>query len=140
MVKIFPKSRICIIDISSCFDLAFKKSIVFAKKHNISLFSADGKRIIISFCIKEIKTIYQNTRVNYPKVLCINKESSMSNADTFITKHFDALMKYIPFPYCGKVNINSPNLEYEAQKSLSKKKPERLFKSFMSKMKIKEAN
>jgi hypothetical protein len=64
-IKIFPKSRICAIDAYLYFENAISHSVKFASKHNISLNSADGKKIIISFFINELTHGIQNTSSSF---------------------------------------------------------------------------
>jgi hypothetical protein len=45
-------------------------------------------------------------------------------------------MSYLPLPYCGKYDLNSPDLESAAENSLSKKNSNKKFQDFLSKTKL----
>ena len=116
--KIFPKSRICAIDVYPYVESAIKQSIKFATKHNISLNSADGKKIIISFFINELAENFYKINSSFPKVVFISTKSANSRFKTFITKHITKLLEKTPFYYCGIHEIDSPELEMAASKCL----------------------
>ncbi len=125
--KIFPKSRICVIDIYPSFEQGLKKAIDFALKHDIQLNSADGKKVILGFCIEHIESAYNNEKSQFPKVLCMGSKAKNQRIENFIQKHFEGIMKKLPYPYCGKVLLTSPDLETAANNSLKQQKTKRGF-------------
>jgi hypothetical protein len=135
MTKTFPKSRICVIDCQAPFQKGLQTAIEFANKHHITLNSNDGRRLILSFCLKNIEETFKTTKSPYPKVLCISK-SSTKKLQPFIDNHFDKLMSYLPVPYCGKHDLNSPDLEMAAEVSLKQEKTQKKFQNFISKTKL----
>jgi len=137
MTKIFPKSRICVIDAYPSFENGLKTAIDFASKNNITLGSADGRRLILGFCLKFIENTYKTTPSQFPKVLCISKAKVTKKVSNFVDNYFDDLLTKMPVPYCGIYDLNSPDLESAAENSLAKQKPQRKFNSFTSKMKFK---
>jgi hypothetical protein len=137
MIKTFPKSRICVIDVYPSFEKGLKFATDFAHKNNIQLNSADGRRIILGFCFKSIESTYKNTQSLFPKVLCISKKAITKKIGTFVDSYFDGMMKQLPIPYCGKFDLNSPDLESAAENSLKQQKPQRKFGEFLSKIKLK---
>jgi hypothetical protein len=139
MVKTFPKSRVCVIDCYPSFEKGLQKAYNFAKKHNVSLNSNDGKKLILSYCLKTIKQDYNSTPSPYPKVLCVSQKAITKKVQNFIDSHFDNMMNYLPLPYCGKFDLNSPDLEMAAQNSLKQQKTQRKFKEFISKINFKQA-
>ena len=139
MIKTFPKSRICVIDIYPSFEQGIKLGIEFASKHNISLMSADGRRIILSFCLKNIETEYKTTQSTFPKVLCMSKKSINKRLSNFIDNYFAGVMDSVPMPYCGKFDLNSPDLEAAAENSLKKKKGFQKYGNILRKLKIKSS-
>jgi hypothetical protein len=137
MTKTFPKSRVCVIDIYPSFETGLKKATEFAKKHRISINSSDGRKIILGFCLKYIEEAYHSTNSQYPKVVCISKKAITKRVENFINNHFDKMMECLPIPYCGKHEINSPDLEFAAQNSLKQEKPKKKREIFASKIKLK---
>jgi hypothetical protein len=136
MTKTFPKSRICVIDCKDPFQQGLQKAIEFANKNNITLNSADGKRLILGFCLKYVEEAYKTTKTQYPKVLCISKKNISTKLHSFVDSYFDKMMSYLPLPYCGKYDLNSPDLESAAENSLSKKNSNKKFQDFLSKTKL----
>lgn len=137
MIKTFPRSRVCVIDVYPSFEAGLKKATEFAKKHNISINSFDGQKIIIGFCLKYVEETYNSTNSQYPKVTCISKKAISKRVENFINNYFDKMMEYLPIPYCGKYEINSPDLEFAAQNSLKQQKTKRRRENFITKLKIK---
>jgi hypothetical protein len=137
MTKIFPKSRICVIDIYPSFEKGLKLAINFASKYNISLNSADGRRTILAFCLHCIETTYKNTSSPFPKVICISKKAISKRVSLFIDNYFENALNQLPIPYCGKIDLVSPDLETAAELSLKQQKPQRKYKEFISMLKIK---
>ena len=137
MIKTFPKSRICVIDAYPSFEKGLKVATDFARKNNIQLNSADGKRIILGFCLKNIESTYKTTQSPFPKVLCISKKAITKRIDIFVDSYFDGMMSQLPIPYCGKFDLNSPDLESAAENSLKQQKPQKNLKNYLLKIKLK---
>ena len=136
MTKTFPKSRICVIDVYPSVEKGIKLALDFIKKHNISLNSGDGKRLLLSYCLKSIQSAYKTTQSSYPKVLCISNKSISKRIGNFIDNYFTEMMSYVPVPYCGKMDLNSPDLESAAESSLRKHKPQRKLNELALKLKL----
>jgi hypothetical protein len=137
MVKNFPKSRICVIDCHSSFQEGLQNAYKFANKNNISLNTADGKKLILGYCLNTINKVYNSTNSPYPKVLFISKKAITDKVQNFIDNYFDKMMEHLPLPYCGKFDLNSPDLEIAAEQSLKQLKTQRTFARFLSKIKLK---
>lgn len=136
MIKTFPKSRICVIDIYPSFEKGLKQALDFTNKHSIKLNSADGKRIILSFCLTNIQNTYNTTQSPFPKVTCMSKKAITKKISNFVDQYFDGMMEQLPFSYCGKFDLNHPDLEFAAANSLKKTKSQRKFVNLVSKLKI----
>ena len=136
MIKNFPKSRICVIDCQSPFQSGLQKALDFAKKHNITLNSADGKRVLLNYCLKNIEEAYKATNSQFPKVLCLSEKAIPKKLQSFVENHFDKMMSYLPIPYCGKYDLNSPDLEMAAENSLKHNKTKRKFQEFITKSRL----
>ena len=139
MTKVFPRSRICVIDCYPSFEKGLKVACTFARNNNVSLNSADGQKIILSFCLQLIDETYKNTKSSFPKVLCISKKAITKKISSFIDQHFDKIMERYPVPYCGKYDLDSPDLEFAAENSLNQQKSQKNFRELMQKLKIKSA-
>lgn len=137
MIKNFPKSRICVIDCNDSFKNGLQKAYNFAKKNNITLNSSDGRRLILGFCLKNIEETYKTTKSVYPKVMCISENTMSKKLIPFVENYFDKMMAQVPIPYCGKFELNSPDLEMAAESSLKQQKTNRKFQEFLSKIKLK---
>lgn len=137
MIKQFPKSRICVLDIYPSLEKGIKYSLNFAKEHNILLNSSDGRRIIFFYCIKSIEEFVKNTPTLYPKVLCVSKNVPSTKIDSFIENYFVNVLNKIPLPYCGRHDLKSPDLEFAAQASLNQTKSVREYREFAAKLQIK---
>lgn len=140
MTKVFPKSRICAIDCYPAFEKGLKQAISFTKNHNILLGSSDGKKIILGFCVKEIKSDYNSTKSQFPKVLFLSQKSISPKVNNFVNTHFEKIMKYLPLPYCGKHDSNSPDLEAAAEQALSYDKPNYKFKKYASRLNLRNVD
>jgi hypothetical protein len=136
MIKNFPKSRICVIDCQTPFQTGLQKAIDFARKNNITLNSADGRRLILGFCLKNIEEAYKTTKSQYPKVLCISQKAVTKKLQPFIDNHFDKMMSHLPVPYCGKYDLSSPDLEMAAESSLKQEKTNKKFQEFVLKTRL----
>lgn len=137
MTKLFPKSRICVVDVYPSFEKGIKAAMNFASKHNIRLNSADGRRLIMSYCVSNIEADYKNTKSPYPKVICVSKKSISKKLTTFFDTYFEEVLKDFPLPYCGKIDLNSPDLESAAENSLKKQPSLRKLGNLVSRLKIK---
>ena len=120
MIKNFPKSRVCVVDAYPALELGLKKAIAFANKHSLSLSSADGRRLLVSFCIKDIQEAFNKAVSPYSKVLFVSKKTTPQKITNFINNHFEKIINKCPFPYCGVHEALSPDLEIAAQNSLQK--------------------
>ena len=136
MTKIFPKSRICVLDVYPSFEEGLKHAISFANKHNIGLNTKDGQKIILSYCLKSIEDFYKKQTTTFPKVTCIGTKPKSKKIDYFINTYFQTIMNYFPVPYCGSIDFNSPDLECIAQKSLEQNKSQRKFKKVANKLSL----
>ena len=137
MTKMFPKSRICVIDVYPSFEKGLRVAVDFAKKHNIQLNSADGRRVILTFCIKNIEATYKNAPNKFPKVICISKKAISKRVSLFIDNYFENVLDQMPIPYCGKFDLNSPDLETAAELSLTQHKSSKKYKDLVSRLRIK---
>jgi hypothetical protein len=124
-------------DVYPSFEKGLRAAIDFASKHNIPLNSADGRRIIMSYCIKAIEADYRNTQSPFPKVICISKKAISKKVSFFFDNYFEGVLEEIPLPYCGKIDLNSPDLESAAENSLKKPLSFRKFGNLISRLKIK---
>ena len=136
--KIFPKSRVCAVDVYPAFEKGLKKALTFAETHNISINTADGKRIILAFCLDLIQKSYKDITAQYPLVLFINTDKIAPKLTTFVNKHLEGILKHLPVPYCGKYSINSPDLEFAAEKYAKQINSKKDFLNLFKKIKIKK--
>lgn len=137
MTKIFPKSRVCVIDVYPSFEKGLKLAMEFASKHNISLNSADGRRIMLSYIIRSIESTYKDTQSSFPKVICISKKAISKRVSLFIDNYFENILNQMPIPYCGKIDLTSPDLESAAENSLKQHKSQRKYSSLISRLRVK---
>lgn len=133
-IKNFPKSRVCVIDIYPAFKHCLKKAIDFTSKHNITLNSVDGGRILISYCLKAIEATYNNVQSQYPKVLCICIDTQNESVKHFIRNHLDKVVKKLPYSYCGEQDFNSPDLETAASAHIGTIKKQEAFQKMVNKL------
>ena len=138
MTKLFPKTRICIIDLVPPFEEGVKKALSFVKKHNIPLNTADGRRIITSFCIETIQKTYNAINSPFPKVTCLSRKKIPNRLVYFIENYFENVLKVMPIYYCGSFDLMSPDLEYAAENSLKRKVSQRDYTSLLTKLKIRK--
>jgi len=134
MTKNFPKSRICVIDITQAFEHGIREAIRFCNQNNILLNSADGKRLLLNFCIKSMQQSFKNTKSPFQKVVCFGSRPKTERIQEFIQNHVNTLMRYFPVPYCGTIELNSPDLEAAAESSLQKLKAARKFINYTEKV------
>lgn len=138
MVKTFPKTRVSVIDVYPSFEEGLSKAIAFSKTHNISLNTPDGKKLILSYCLKNIEKTHKETKSDYPKVLGLNTLHINPRFRDFIETHFDKMMNYLPAPYCGRLNFSSPDLEYAAEKSLKTFKTKKRYSNYLKFLRLKQ--
>lgn len=115
MTKTFPKSRVCAIDAYPSIERGIKNALAFAKHHNISLSSNDGKRLLYGFCLKELETNYTKTQSQFNKVFFVSNSTNNKKISNFINNYFDVALKKSSIPYCGRYSAESPDLEVAAQ-------------------------
>jgi hypothetical protein len=88
-------------------------------------------------CISEIERTFKNTKALYPKVICISETVKSKKVQAFIVNCMEKVMTKFYFPYCGRHDLNSPDLEFAAEASLSRQKTLKTFKKLKSKLKAK---
>jgi hypothetical protein len=137
MTKTFPKSRICVVDVYPAFEKGLRIAMDFVSKHNIQMNSADGRRVLFAYCIKAIEAEYKNTQSSFPKVMCIGKKAISKRVSLFIDNYFETILSQMPIPYCGKIDLNSPDLESAAENSLKHYRPQRKYVDLAARLKIK---
>jgi hypothetical protein len=136
MIKTFPKNRVCVIDVYPLFEEGLKKAISFSRSHNISLSTAEGRRLLLSYCVKHIEKTYTESKTEFPKTLALNTRQINPKFKHFIEEHFDKMMNCLPAPYCGKIDFSSPDLEFVAEKSLKSFKSKRRYIKYLNDLKI----
>lgn len=130
MIKNFPKSRICAINVYPALCKGIQKTLSFSKVHQVPINSSDGKRILLSYCLESINETLKQNHSPFPKVCFLNKSEISSKIKTFVIKHFAQLMSKTTMPYCGIIDINSPDLESAAQAALQLNKKTSTFENF----------
>jgi hypothetical protein len=140
MTKTFPKSRVCVLDAYPSLEDGIKTALKFANKFNISINSNDGKKLIACYCIRAIENQYKTTSSPYPKVVCFGTKPRNKNVESFIKYQFNKIMDQLPFPYCGALDMNSPDLEAAAQSSLKQIKPQQQYKKFLMRLNLRNVN
>lgn len=138
MIKIFPKSRVCAIDAYPSIEKGLKSALMFANVYNIPLSSNDGKKLLYSFCLKELQNDYTNTQSQYNKVFFVSKTINNKKLLNFINNYFEGIIKKSSIPYCGRHNAESPDLETAAQNCSNKHSSftSSKFKDFLTNIKI----
>ncbi len=126
-VKFFPKTRLCIIDVFPVFVEALNTALKFAETHNITINTKDGKNIILGFCLKRIQQIYKEVSSTYPNFICLYPNTKNDTIKEFADTHIDRLAKKLTIPYCGKHNLESPDIECAAEVCLNKLKKKENF-------------
>lgn len=134
MIKEFPKSRICAIDCYESVEQALYNASKFFKHHNIATNTKDGRNVILSFCFKAVEQEFKNTKSLYPKVIFCSKSSKTKKIESFIFTYLEKIMNCMPFPYCGRYEATSPDLEFAAINCLKKQKTKRKFNQFTTKI------
>jgi hypothetical protein len=114
-IKNFPKSRVTVIDVYPYFKEGFKQAIDFCKRHNISLGSPDGSRVVFGYSLKHIKEGCQKTKNQYQTVTCVSKKGVTKKLEHFMETHFATLARFFPHPFCGTFDLSSPELEMAAE-------------------------
>jgi hypothetical protein len=137
MIKTFPKSRICVLDVYPSLERGLRAAMDFTSKHHIQMNSADGRRIIAYYCVRFIETDYKNTQSPYPKVICVSKKAISKRLSSFFDSFFESVLNDVPLPYCGKVDFNSPDLELAAANSLARQPSFRRLGNLANRLKIK---
>jgi len=138
MTKVFPKSRVCVIDIYPSIEQGLRQAMDFTNKHNIRLNTSDGKNLLLAFCIKSIQHTHESTHSMFPKVLCISKKAISNKVKNFIENYLEEVLERIPLAYCGKYDLHSPDLENAAQASLNAFKPKHKYNDYLSLLKIRK--
>ena len=138
-VKNFPKARVTVIDVFPYFKQGFKQALDFCNKHNISLKSADGSRVVLGYSLKHIKEGCQKVKGQFQTVLCVSSESVPKKLEHFVENHFGTMAKFFPHPYCGKFDLTSPELELAAESLLFKKTKKLDVRKLTEKLKLKVA-
>jgi len=138
MTKVFPKTRVCIVDITHPFEQGIKKALAFANKHHISINTADGRRLVAGFCVETIHKTYQEITSIFPKATCISKKRISSRLLYFIENYFENILKQMPIYYCGMYDLTSPDVEMAAESSLRRQTTLRNYNSLISKLKIRK--
>jgi hypothetical protein len=120
MIKNFPKSRLCAIDCTSLIEVGIRKTLDFTKKHNISLNSGDGKKILVTNCINQINDLYNKTKSIYPKVLCIPNNTNIKPIHKFVKPQIMYFLNKTSKPCCNVQSFKSPDLESAAEGAFNK--------------------
>ena len=139
MIKIFPKARICAIDVYADFVKALNEATKFINLYNISPSSADGKRLLVSYCLKAFSEKFKNTQSNFPKVIFLNSTSVAPKLNYFVEQILTPAIKKTTLPFCGKINSSSPELENLAEHVLANcqtSKKEEAFKKHVLRLNI----
>ena len=137
MTKDFPKSRITIVNVYPLFEKGLKSALAYCKTNNFSVNTNEGKQLLLYFCTQTIQETYTKIKTPFPKVLYLANEQINPNFNSFVQNHFQNLMEYIPYPYCGIYNSNSPDLEFASLAALKRVKPKRRFINFLNKLNVK---
>jgi hypothetical protein len=138
MTKIFPKTRLCIIDLARPFEQGIRRAFAFAEKHNISINTADGRRLVASFCVENIHKMYIETPSVFPKATCLSKKSLPNRLAYFLENYFEPILKQMPIHYCGSYELTSPDLEMAAENILKRQSVQRNYDSLLSKLKVRK--
>lgn len=139
-VKVFPKTRICVVDVYPSFVEGLKKAIKFSEQHNIRLNTPDGKRLIVGFCLESINQAFKNTQSMFPKVICMSANTNNEKIKSFIENYFDKIINKLPVPYCGQILLDSPDLERAAEACLGKEKSQRSFRRMVDSLDLRRIN
>lgn len=138
MISTYPRSRVSLIDLSLPFQEGFKKAMVFARKYNIHINTADGRRIVTSFCVESIVDKYNSTRSDFPKATCLSKSRIPSTLLFFVENYFNGILKQLPIHYCGLCDINSPDVEYAALNALKHNVSKKDYHGLLAKLKVRK--
>lgn len=136
-IKNFPKARVTVVDVFPYFKEGFKQAVEFCKKHNISLSSADGSRVVLGYSLKHIKEGCQKTKGQFQTVLCMSKKGISKKLEYFVENHFGTISRFFPHPYCGNFDLSSPDLELAAESLLLKKSKKLETRKLAEKLKLK---
>ena len=138
MTKVFPKSRLCVIDIYPAIENGLKLAMAFMNANNIKSNSSDGKNLLLAYCIKSIQQAHKTNKSQFPIVLCIGRKNIPSRLAFFMENYLQKVLDNMPVPYCGKYELTSPDLEHAAQACVEIFKPERKFEELKSLLKIRK--
>lgn len=138
MTKVFPKSRICVIDIYPAIENGLKSAMAFMNANNIKSNSSDGKNLLLAYCIKSIQQAHKTTNSQFPIAFCIGKKSIPARLTFFMENYLQKVLDNMPVPYCGKYELNSPDLEYAARACIEEFKPKRKFEELQTLLKIRK--
>lgn len=138
MTHIYPKSRVCLIDVTVPFKKGFKRAIDFAKKYNVPINTADGRRLVTGFCLEYIVNTFDSTKSSFPKATFLSKKEVPRSLLFFIENYFEDILKQAPLHYCGLHEKNSPDLEYVASNALKRTVTKRDYFSLLSKLKVRK--
>lgn len=134
----FPKSRVCVVDVSLPFEEGFKRAMAFAKKYGIQINTADGRRIVTSFCIESITEAFNTTSSSFPKATCLSKKKVPHSLTFFVENYFNQILKQMPVHYCGIQDMTSPDLEHIAANALKQSVSKRDYNGMLAKLKIRK--
>ena len=138
MTHTFPKSRVCLIDISLPFEEGFKRALSFKSKYNIPLNTADGRRIVTSFCVETIVNNFNSIKGPFPKATYISKNKIPSSLMFFVENYFEGILKQLPIYYCGVCSSTCPDLEHVAARELKQNNTKRDYVNLLSKLKVRK--
>lgn len=138
MTKKFPRTRVCVIDLTSSFEEGFKQALSFLKRYSIQLNTADGRRVVTSFCVERIHKDYRTTSSIFPKATCLSKKKISNRLMYFIENYFENILKQMPISYCGLYDLSSPDLEFAAENAVKRNISQRDYKALLSRLKIRQ--
>lgn len=135
--KKFPKSRVFVVDVFPYFKKGVKEALDFNTKHNISQNSPDGKRVFVGYVLKNIRDNCKQIKADYPVVLCLSKKQLNRKLETFAESTFNVITKFLPHPFCGTYDLDSPDLELAAESRLQQNTQRTQLKEAAQKLKLK---
>lgn len=138
MTHTYPRSRVCIIDVSPAFQDGFKRAMAFAKKYNIQVNTADGRRIVTGFCLEGITQAFEQVSSSFPKATYLSAKKVPSTLTFFVKNYFEQILKQVPVNYCGIQDPSSPDLEHIAANALKHTVSNRDYAGLLAKLKIRK--
>lgn len=135
--KTFPKSRVCAVNVYPFFEKSLKTTIEFTSKHNISIGSVDGKKLLLNSFIKETTIGFDSISSSFPKVMFLSTQTANIKIKRFLMKYGHQLLEKLPVPYCGVYDENSPDLEMAALICLEQKRDKQNFAKTAARIQIK---